>query len=109
MVGARSGAGNKSNDRQKRNHAAFVSSAYGNFSAFTNFKIVSRNRNLLAGLTPGVIRISLTQLAREAVCFLGFASLPICQGGFVECARSYGRIIVKQGHSLKRFAGVIEI
>jgi len=64
---------------------------------------------LLAGLTPGVIRISLTQLAREAVCFLGFASLPICQGGFVECARSYGRIIVKQGHSLKRFAGVIEI
>ena len=31
-------------------YAAFVSSAYGNFSAFTNFKSVSRNRNLLVRL-----------------------------------------------------------
>lgn len=28
-------------------------------------------------LSPGVIRVALAQLAREAVCFLSFASLPI--------------------------------
>src|SRR6266496_352134 len=35
------------NQIKTEGYAAFVSSAYGNFSAFTNFKSVSRNRNSL--------------------------------------------------------------
>jgi hypothetical protein len=35
--------------------------------------------------------------------------LPICQGGFVQGARSDGWIIVKESNSFKRLTGVIEI
>src|SRR5437867_5627591 len=78
-------------------------------------RVSSSNRDAAAGeigwsadaLPAGVIRISLAQFARQPVCFLHFASLSICQGGFVQGARSDGGIIVKESDTFKCFAGVV--
>src|SRR6266404_1310757 len=56
-----------------------------------------------------VIRITFAQLVREAVCFLSVTRLAKCHRGFVQRARSDGWIVIKQGDSLKSFAGVIEM
>src|SRR5437899_4662991 len=60
-------------------------------------------------LTACVIWVSFVQLPGEPICFVGFASLPICQRSFVQSARSNSWIIVKQRDTLKSLASVIEI
>ena len=61
------------------------------------------------GLSAGVSWVALAQLAREAICFFCFAGLAKRQRSFVQCARCYGRVVVKQSHALKSFAGVVVI
>src|SRR5207249_5911283 len=60
-------------------------------------------------LTACVIWVSFVQLPGQPICFVGFASLPICQGRLVQRARSNSWIIVKQRDTLKSLASVIEI
>src|SRR6266540_1212080 len=69
----------------------------------------AKGKPLLVSLSASVIWISFSQFPRQSICFLGFAGLPICERGFVECTRSDGCVVVKQSDALKRFARVIEI
>ena len=56
-----------------------------------------------------VIRITLAQLVREAICFLGIAGLAKGKRGFVQRARSDGWVVVEQRDAFKCFARVIEV
>src|SRR4029077_12048171 len=65
--------------------------------------------DLRTGSPADVIRITFAQFARKAVCFLGVTRLAKCHRGFVQRARSDGRIVVKQGDAFESFAGVSEV
>src|SRR6266404_7707300 len=60
-------------------------------------------------LTAGVIRIFFAQLFRHAISLVRLARTPVSERGLLQCARGNRRIVVKQGHTHERFAGVLEV